>query len=69
MGGGEGDWVVDAEELVQKAGTFAALNVTAAAAGVVVGVEWHGWMRSCGFRRRSNRIMWSMGPVWFLVAK
>ena len=45
----EGDGVVDAEELVEEAGAFAALDVAAAAAGVVVGVEWHGW-RSCGFR-------------------
>jgi hypothetical protein len=52
---GKGDGVVDAEELVEETGTFAALDVAAAAAGVVVGVEWHGWMRICGFRRRSKR--------------
>lgn len=55
MRSGKGDGVVDAEELVEETGTFAALDVAAAAAGVVVGVEWHGWMRICGFRRRSKR--------------
>ena len=42
----ESDRIVDAEELVEKAGTFAALDVAAAAAGVEVGVEWHERMRS-----------------------
>jgi hypothetical protein len=41
LGGGESDGVVDAEELVEEAGAFAALDVAAAAAGVVVGVERH----------------------------
>jgi hypothetical protein len=39
--GGESDGVVDAEELVEEAGAFAALDVAAAAAGVGVSVEWH----------------------------
>ena len=46
LGSRESDRVVDAEELVEKAGTFAALDVAAAAAGVEVGVEWHERMRS-----------------------
>ena len=41
LGSGERDGVVDAEELVEEARTFAALDVATAAAGVVVGVEWH----------------------------
>jgi hypothetical protein len=41
LGSGESDGVVDAKELVEEAGAFAALNVAAAAAGVVVGVERH----------------------------
>lgn len=52
LGSGEGGGVVDAEELVQEAGTFAALDVAAAAAGVVVSVERHWWERSFEFRRR-----------------
>ena len=41
LGSGESDGVVDAEELIEEAGTFAALDMAAAAAGVVVGVERH----------------------------
>ena len=48
----ESDRVVDAEELIEEARTFAAWDVAAAAAGVVVGVERHGRMRVCGFGRR-----------------
>jgi hypothetical protein len=39
--GRESGGIVDAEELVEEAGAFAALNVATAAAGVGVGVEWH----------------------------
>lgn len=41
LGSGESYGVVDAEELIEEAGTFAALDMAAAAAGVVVGVERH----------------------------
>lgn len=41
LGSGESHGIVDAEQLVEKAGAFAALDVTAAATGVVVGVKWH----------------------------
>lgn len=41
MGAGEGGWTVDGEQLVEETGAFAALDVTAAAAGVGVGVERH----------------------------
>ena len=39
LGSGESYGVVDAEELIEEAGTFAALDMAAAA--VVVGVERH----------------------------
>jgi hypothetical protein len=39
--GGESDGVVDAEERVEEARAFAALNVAAAAVGVGVGAEGH----------------------------
>lgn len=55
LGSRESVRVVDAEELVEKAGTFAALDVAAAAAGVEVGVEWHERMSSCRIRRRPKR--------------
>ena len=59
MGSGESDGVVDAEELIEEAGTFAALDTAAAAAGVVVGVEWHGCLRSDGFSRCARRRKWT----------
>ena len=61
LGRGEGDGVVNAEELVEEAGAFAALDVAAAAAGVVVGVERHGVVRTCESKRRFKRRLWSMG--------
>ena len=61
MGSGESEGVVDAEELVEEAGAFAALDVAAAAAGVVVGVERHGVVRTCESKRRFKRRLWSMG--------
>jgi hypothetical protein len=39
--GRESDGIVDAEELVEDAGAFAALDVAATAAGVGVCVQWH----------------------------
>ena len=45
LGGGESDGIVDAEQLIEKAGAFAALDVTAAATGVMVCVKWHGARR------------------------
>lgn len=61
LGRGEGDGVVNAEELVEEAGAFAALDVAAAAASVVVGVERHGVVRTCESKRRFKRRLWSMG--------
>ena len=58
---GESDGVVDGEELVEEAGAFAALDVAAAAAGVVVGVERHGVVRTCESKRQFKRRLWSMG--------
>jgi hypothetical protein len=49
--GGESDGVVDAEELVEEAGAFAALDVATAAAGVGVCVEWHVGKRAPGLWR------------------
>ena len=59
LGSGESDGVVDAEEFVQEAWTFAALDVAAAAAGVVVGVERHGWKRILRLRCPCKRRIWS----------
>ena len=55
---GESDGVVDGEELVEEAGAFAALDVAAAAAGVVVGVERHECKRQSEFKRSSMERIW-----------
>lgn len=61
LGSRKSEGVVDAEELVEEAGAFAALDVAAAAAGVVVGVERHWWKKTGGFRRRIGRRVWPLG--------
>lgn len=51
---GESGRVVDAEELVEEAGAFAALDVAAAAAGVGIGVERHWALVWSALVRRLN---------------